>query len=71
MSKCATCRKAEVLDSRWDKIRMFFFHFFHNDIIDLSQDKYTQGFGDGYVSGRKHEHETLTRIAKELWGVDI
>lgn len=69
--KCSTCRKAEVLDSPWDKVRMFFFHFFHNDIVDLSQDKYTQGFSDGYVKGREHEHESNQKLAKELWNVDI
>src|SRR5689334_14838185 len=57
MSKCNTCRKAEVLDSRWDKIRLRFFHIFHKDIIDLSQDKYTQGFGDGYKVGHTHAVE--------------
>ncbi len=41
-------------DSQWDRIRLFFFNFFHNDIIDLSQDKYTQGFGDGYRTGFLH-----------------
>lgn len=71
MSKCATCRKADVLDSRWDKIRLFFFHFFHTDITDLSQDKYTQGFADGYVKGRKHQHEQDKEVAKTLWSVDI
>ena len=55
--KCTTCRKAEVLDSRWDKIRIRLFHIFHNDIVDLSQEKYTQGFSDGYVKGREHQRE--------------
>lgn len=57
MAKCNTCRKAEVLDTRWDKIRQKFFHLFHKDIVDLSQEKYMQGFGDGYTTGRKHQRE--------------
>ena len=69
--KCETCRKADVYDSTWDKIRIFFFHFFHKDIIDLSQDNFTQGFADGYVAGRKHEHESAKRLAKELWNIDL
>lgn len=58
MSKCSQCRKYPVQDSLWDKFRLSLFHVFHNDIIDLSQDKFTQGFSDGYVMGRKHQKET-------------
>lgn len=65
MSKCSQCRKADVLDSRWDKIRLYFFHFFHNDIIDLSQDKFTQGFADGYKKGRADEKETSDKRMAE------
>lgn len=64
MSKCETCRKADVLDSWWDKQRLKLFHFFHNDIIDLSQDKFTQGFSDGYLMGRKHEREEQEKNPK-------
>ncbi len=71
MPKCSNCRKADALDSRWDKARMFFFRFFHGDIADLSQDKYTQGFADGYVKGREHQHESDQKAAKQLWGVEI
>ena len=54
MSKCSQCRKQPVQDSIWDRIRLFFFSFFRNDIVDLSQDKFTQGFGDGYQKGFEH-----------------
>lgn len=58
MAKCFTCRKNDALDSRWDKVRSKLLHFFFKeDIIDLSQDKFTQGFSDGYVIGRKHAKE--------------
>lgn len=58
MSKCARCRKVEAeLDTMWDRVRLFFFDFFKGDILDLSQQKYTQGFSDGYVTGRKHANE--------------
>lgn len=60
MSKCSQCRKIDAeLDTWWDRIRLKAFHLFHNDIIDLSQDKYTQGFSDGYVKGREHQKETI------------
>lgn len=53
--KCSDCRRLEAeMDTWWDKIRLFFFHRFHQDIIDLSQDKFTQGFSDGYKKGYEH-----------------
>lgn len=55
MSKCNNCRKADVLDNRWDRIkRWLFYRLFPEQIIDLSQEKYTQGIGDGYALGMKH-----------------
>lgn len=66
MSKCSQCRKNPVQDNWWDKIRLSFFHWFHNDIIDLSQDKFTQGFSDGYVVGRKHQKGDDDKIIKML-----
>lgn len=68
MAKCNTCRKAEVLDTRWDKIRIKFFHLFHKDIVDLSQEKYMQGFGDGYKTGREHEKEAADKMVAQLVG---
>lgn len=70
--KCIQCRKQPVQDSPWDRIRLFFFYrLFPSDISDLSQDKFTQGFGDGYSRGRKHQHEFDKKLAKELWNADI
>lgn len=67
MQKCLTCRKTtEELDSRWDRIRQWFFHRFHEDIIDLSQDKYTQGFGDGYKKGFAEARERSDEVKKHL-----
>ncbi len=77
MAKCETCRKADVLDSWWDKQRLKLFHLFHNDIIDLSQDKFTQGFSDGYAMGRKHEKAAqadnvqVEVIPRELPPIDL
>jgi hypothetical protein len=55
MSKCTNCRKAEAMDTVWDRIsRWLFYRVFPQQVIDLSQEKYTQGFGDGYAKGFKH-----------------
>lgn len=52
MPKCYTCRKEEAdIDTWWDRVRLFFFYRFGEDVADLSQQKYTQGFADGYKSG--------------------
>lgn len=51
MPKCSTCRKADALDTRWERVRYWFFSRFHQDILDLGSQKYTQGFADGYKEG--------------------
>ncbi len=48
--RCTICKKDRGM-TRWDKIRLFFFGFFKEDIQDLSEDKYTKGFGEGYKEG--------------------
>lgn len=53
--KCSNCRKAEAVDTRMDRIkRWLFYRLFPVQIQDLSSEKYTQGFGDGYTMGFKH-----------------
>ena len=55
MPKCTECRKAEALDTTWERItRWLFYRLFPKRIVDLSQEKYTQGFGDGYKKGFDH-----------------
>ncbi len=59
--RCALCKKEHPL-SLWDKIRLFFFSFFKEDIQDLSDDKFTKGFGEGYVMGYKRAKEDIKPI---------
>ena len=67
MSKCSQCRKLDAeLDTWWDRWRLKMFHLFHKDIVDLSQDKYTQGFSDGYKTGRVHQREANEEQMKLL-----
>lgn len=50
--RCRDCRKqAKELDSWWDRVRLWFFYKFKNDIFDLSNDKFTEGYGEGYKAG--------------------
>lgn len=69
--RCAQCKKVQKeLDSWWDRVRLFLFHFFHQDIIDLSDDKFQQGFGDGYRAGyQKHELESKAMLEMMLKSV--
>lgn len=67
--KCSDCRKLEAeLDGWWDRVRLWMFNWFKDDIIDLSQDKFTQGFSDGYKEGFKQAkiyEETFKQAIKE------
>ncbi len=53
--KCSNCRKAEAVETRWEKIRYWFaIHLFPQDFIDAKSNAHTQGFGDGYKLGSEH-----------------
>jgi hypothetical protein len=55
--KCSDCRKLKVKETTWERIRRLFFELFKENISDLSADKFTQGFGDGYTVGFKSGKE--------------
>lgn len=60
MPKCSQCRKndAELLTT-WERFKGWvFYKFFPEDIYDLSQEKYTQGFTDGFIKGREVERKS-------------
>jgi hypothetical protein len=46
--KCKACRKDEAILTLWERTRNWFFNLFSQDVIDLAQEKYTLGFGEGY-----------------------
>lgn len=59
--KCINCRQKDIeLLTRWERLKDYLFYkLFPKDIIDLSQNKYTQGFSDGYAKGRESERQAL------------
>lgn len=64
--KCATCRKDEAIDTWWEKIRFWFFSRFHQDILDLAQEKYTMGFGDGYKKAFELKYDMENRTGEAI-----
>lgn len=71
MKKCLECRQlTEELDSPWERFRLWLFNRFHKDIIDLSQDRYTQGLSDGYQRGmeqaRALDKEKITELLHQV-----
>ena len=59
--RCNTCRKDKAeTDSfltLWGRIKLFLFNKFHEEITDLSAEKFTSGFGEGYAVGFGHAKE--------------
>ena len=66
--KCECCRKAEVLDTWFDKVRIFFFRQFKRDLEDFRMDFYTQGISEGYKLGFNQalEYENAKKLALEI-----
>jgi len=42
------------------------FHLFHEELLDYGQEKFTQGFGDGYKKGREEMQQKLNE-SQEFW----
>lgn len=71
--KCPDCRKKDIeLLSLYERFKSWlFYRLFSQDIADLSQNKYTQGFGDGYIKGRESEKESLKVMIKRIYNIEI
>lgn len=57
--RCPDCRKKEIeLTTRWERFRWWMFKtLFADEYADLGQERFTQGFGDGYKEGFKRAEE--------------
>lgn len=62
--KCSECRKADVLDTWWDKVRLWVFRKFTIDVEDLRSQSYTQGISMGYKLGfnQAREYENAKKL---------
>ena len=71
--KCTNCRNKDIeLLTTWERLKDWLFHrLFPQDIIDLSQNKYTQGFSDGYAKGRETERKSVKDMVKKLYNIEI
>ncbi len=67
MPKCSNCRKADALETRWERIRYWIaFHLFPTDFNDARANAFTQGFGDGYKVASDHAKENDKKLADLL-----
>lgn len=44
---------------------------FHEELVDYNQEKYTQGFGDGFREGCRQMEENMKKTAKVLHNIDL
>lgn len=64
--KCSECRQHDVLDTRWERIKRWaLYKMFPDQVIDFNQERYTQGFGDGYKRGFAHGNEIKPLMTAE------
>ncbi len=63
MSKCSQCRKMnKELATRSERFWNWVFkRFFSQEVQDLSQEKFTQGYSDGIAAGMKMSQDISRR----------
>lgn len=68
--KCKDCRKLEAESTWWERTRYKLMHYlFAEDVVNLVQEKYTQGFADGRKMGYKaclDQEKTKEEAFKEM-----
>ncbi len=77
MARCTSCRKIDAEATWWERTRYkLMFKFFPEDVANLVQEKYTQGFGDGQKTGfrecmniDKSKEEAFQELLKEGVGI--
>lgn len=75
MAKCTACRKEDAIYTWWEKKRYrLMFKLFSEDVANLVQEKYTQGFGDGMKKGYfmcMNQAKTQEEVYKEMSGEEL
>lgn len=52
--RCKDCRKVEAESTKWERTRYrLMYYLFAEDVANLIQEKYTQGYSDGLKQGFK------------------
>lgn len=71
MALCDQCRKDRAVDTQWDILRSWLFkRLFPKDYVDLAEEKYTKGFGEGYAKGLQSaasHKDDLARVQAEYF----
>jgi len=73
MSKCTLCRKAEALDTPWERFcRFLCVHIFAETVAEIRNEKFNEGFGRGYESGFGHsKRDTAADMMKMVAKVKV
>ena len=64
--KCRDCRREyKELRTAWDRVRLFFFGLFTEDIADIKEDYFTKGYGEGYSAGFDKAKQAQVDVIKK------
>lgn len=67
MAKCETCKKADVFETSWEKFTKRLMYFmFPKRIIELTNEKHLEGFGQGYKQGFQHAQQNQQSQNKNI-----
>ena len=71
MAKCTNCAKYEALDTWKDRLFKWVIKFFPQQVIDLSEEKYGRGFGQGYKIGFEHASKEFKPNLEKMWPSNV
>lgn len=70
MPTCGECLTNHA-EKKWtEKIRFFFFRIFREEITDLTNEKFTKGFGEGYREGFENAKKLGAFSSQALQAID-
>ncbi len=74
--KCTQCQQNDkmihaAMSSRERIMDWLFRTIFPQELTDITQDKYTQGFSDGLEKGRDWSREEMKDYVKKMYNIDL
>lgn len=71
MAKCTNCAKYEALDTWKDRLFKRILKFFPQQVVELSEEKYGRGFGQGYKTGFEHASKEFKPDLNKMWPMNV